>query len=153
MLEAVVEARLKRLEGYGFEVLKLRTPGYNGTKDRVILMPKWSPAAPAFVEIKRPGKSERALQIAVRDDWRARGCDVRDMCSTLEEVDQLCDLLLIKAVWRVQRQWGNTIHLPAHVMKAYTAACAATIWTSAADHNRIMYARGYGPGDGDSKVL
>lgn len=122
MLEAVVEARLKRLEGYGFEVLKLRTPGYNGTKDRVILMPRWSPAAPAFVEIKRPSKKERALQIAVRDDWRARGCDVRDMCSTLEEVDQLCDLLLMAAVWRYERQFGVAL-LPKYILNAFGAAC------------------------------
>jgi hypothetical protein len=155
MLEAVVEARLKRLEGYGFEVLKLRTPGYNGTKDRLILAPVWSPSpkGPAFVEIKRPGKSERALQEAVRDDWRKRGCDVRDMCSTLDEVEILCDTLLMEAVWRVQRQWGNVSHLPAHIRNAYTRACAATIGANAADHNRIMYKRGYGPGDGDSKVL
>lgn len=152
MLEAVVEGRLKRLEGYGFEVLKLRTPGYNGTKDRVVLAPKWSPAPPVFVEFKRPGKTERALQAAVRDDWRARGCDVRDMCSTLDEVSQLCDDLLMVAVWRVQRIWaGNYAHLPAHIRNDYARARDRVLTDTAS--GVITYKRGYGPGDGDSYVL
>lgn len=125
MLEAVVEARLKVLERYGFEVLKLRTPGYNGTKDRLILAPKWSPSpkGPAFVEIKRPGKEERALQAAVRDDWRARGCDVRDMCSSFEEIDLLVARLLCEAVWRAQNA-GNYGLLPVPVRRAYVGAMA-----------------------------
>lgn len=100
MLEARVEAEFKVLEKCGFEVLKLRTPGYNGVLDRMILMPRWSPAPPVFVECKRPGKSERLLQAAVRDDWRARGCDVRDMCDTVEKVRALCRRLLWEAEQR-----------------------------------------------------
>jgi hypothetical protein len=94
MKEAPVEQRLKeRLEGRGFKVLKLTTPGTNGTMDRIILRPKWSPGPPWFVEIKRPGKHERRLQEVVRDDWRARGCSVWPCISTYELVDQLVDHL------------------------------------------------------------
>jgi hypothetical protein len=107
MLEARVEAELKVLERWGFEVLKLRTPGYSGTKDRLILQPRWSPAPPVLVEIKRPGKQERLLQQCVRDDWRARGCDVRDMCDTVEKVRHLCRVLL----WEAEQR-NRTVMLP-----------------------------------------
>lgn len=94
MLERTVEAKLKWLEERGFKCLKLVTPGYNGPPDRLILRPKWSPGAPYFLELKRPGKAERALQEAVRDDWRARGCLVLDMCDTPERVHLTCLRLL-----------------------------------------------------------
>lgn len=132
MLEATVEAKLKKLEGFGFAVLKLRTPGYNGTKDRLILQPKWSPAPPSLVEIKRPGKEERALQAAVRDDWRARGCDVRDMCDTIEKVQWLCDRLLIEAVIRWDREYKRiALTLPMHIWNAYADACGRDIEAAA----------------------
>jgi hypothetical protein len=130
MLEAVVEGKLKRLEGYGFKVLKLRTPGYNGTKDRLILWPTWSPGpkGPVMVECKAPGKHERALQEAVRNDWRARGCDVRDMVDTPEKVEVLCDKLLLEAVqrWCSSGKLGGPFSLPDHIMRAYDAAYYAS---------------------------
>lgn len=113
MLEKVVEAALKKLEAYGFKVLKLRTPGVNGVMDRMILAPSWSPAPPVFVELKRPGKSERALQAAMRDDWRARGCNVADACDTIEDVEQLCAQLVINAVLRVPLHMRY--RLPEHI--------------------------------------
>lgn len=116
MLESAVESKLKWLEGFGFEVLKFKTPGYNGTKDRLILWPTWSPAPPVMVEIKRPGKSERPLQAAVRDNWRKRGCDVRDMCDTIEKVQMLCDILLIEAYFR------STVKLPDRIINGYNQA-------------------------------
>ena len=122
MLESVVEGHLKQLEGFGFQVLKLRTPGYNGTKDRLILAPKWSPSpkGPIMVETKAPGKHERALQVAVRDDWRARGCDVRDMCDTIEKVRDLCNTLLIEAVDRLPTT--EAAKLPRHVIVGFADA-------------------------------
>lgn len=122
LLEAKVEGRLKKLEGFGFEVFKLRTPGKSGAMDRLILNPTWSPAPPALVEIKRPGHVERPLQEARRDNWRARGADVRDMCDTYEKIDKLCDSLLTEAVIR----WSSTaskVKLPDHIWQAYAAAC------------------------------
>ena len=97
MLEGKVEDRLKtRLERYGFKVLKLVTPGNSGTKDRLILRPKWSPGAPYFVECKRPGKTERRLQELVRDEWRARGCLVLDVCDSFNRVERIAyDLMTI----------------------------------------------------------
>lgn len=89
MLESAVESRLKKLEAYGFEVLKLRTPGYGGTPDRLILRPKYSPGAPSVVEIKKPGKYPRALQEAVANDWRTRGVTVHEYCDTYEKIDEL----------------------------------------------------------------
>lgn len=93
--ESDVEKTLRlRLEEYGFEVLKMRTPGYDGVPDRMILMPRYSPGAPMFVEIKKPGKVPRALQKAVMDDWKKRGCIVLDFCSTMGDVEQICHKLI-----------------------------------------------------------
>ena len=90
MLEASVEKRLKqRLEKYGFKVLKLTTPGASGTPDRMILRPSLFPGPPWFVECKRPGKTERRLQELVRDEWRARGLLVLDVCDSYERVETI----------------------------------------------------------------
>lgn len=97
MLEHAVEQRLKRLEDHGFLVLKLRTPGYNGTMDRLILRPKYAPGPPLVVEIKRPGKEPRLLQQKVAENWRERGVDVREYCDTYEKVDVLIATLLYEA--------------------------------------------------------
>lgn len=97
VLESAVEGRLKWLEGRGFKCLKFVTPGVIGVPDRIILRPKWSPGAPYLLELKRPGKTERALQAAIRDDWRARGVLVLDMCDTPEKVHLLCTRLLFYA--------------------------------------------------------
>jgi hypothetical protein len=93
--EAPVEHRLKtELEAYGFKVLKLTTPGTNGTPDRLILRPKWSPGPPWVIELKRPKKHEERLQELVRDGWRARGVLVLDMVDTYEKVDALVERLV-----------------------------------------------------------
>lgn len=95
MKEAAVERRLvSRLTSYGFLVLKLTTPGYNGTPDRLILRPKWSPGPPWVIELKRPGKNERRLQEVVRDQWRARGVRVLDMVNNYDDVDALVQRLV-----------------------------------------------------------
>jgi hypothetical protein len=97
--EKVVEARLKRLERHGFAVYKLRTPGRSGVMDRMILWPKYAPRPPTFVELKRPGEEPRPLQVAVAEDWRARGCDVRQYCDTIEKVDALIEKLVEELQW------------------------------------------------------
>jgi hypothetical protein len=96
MRESVVEVKLKVLERFGFKVLKLRTPGYNGVMDRMILWPTYAPRPPSFVELKRPGKEPRLLQIAVANEWRRRGCDVREYCDTIEKVEALVSKLIIE---------------------------------------------------------
>lgn len=97
VLEAKIERRLvDGLTQHGFKVLKLTTPGYNGTPDRLILRPKWSPGPPWVIELKRPNKTERRLQELVRDDWRERGVLVLDMVNTYDAVDALvADLLMV----------------------------------------------------------
>jgi hypothetical protein len=97
MKEAPVEQRLKdKLEGYGFKVLKLTTPGTNGTPDRLILRPIWSPGPPYVIEVKRPKGHLRRLQELVCAEWSARGVLVLDMVNTYEQVDalvrKLCDI-------------------------------------------------------------
>lgn len=95
MKEALVEQRLViGLTDKGFKVLKLTTPGTQGTPDRLILRPKWSPGPPWVIEVKQPGKHERRLQELVRDEWRARGVLVLDMVDTYEKVDALIRTLL-----------------------------------------------------------
>lgn len=95
MREAPVEERLRKgLESYGFLVLKLVTPGHNGSMDRMILRPFWSPGPPMYIELKRPKKTERRLQEIVRDQWRNRGCRVLDMVNTYELVDALIHSLV-----------------------------------------------------------
>lgn len=96
MRESVVEDRLKVLERHGFKVLKLRTPGYSGVMDRMILWPTYAPRPPSFVELKRPGKEPRPLQVAVANDWKRRGCDVREYCDTIDKVDALVARLLVE---------------------------------------------------------
>lgn len=124
MLERDVEAKLKELEWFGFEVFKLVTPGKTGVMDRMILWPTWSPAPPTVVETKRPGKKERPLQAARHFNWIERGVDVRGMCDTVEKVRDLCDQLLYEAVsrWRDDRPNGPN-ELPPHIMSAFVKAC------------------------------
>ena len=94
MKEAPVEQRLvDKLTAHGFKVLKLTTPGHNGTPDRLILRPTWSPGPPWVIELKAPKKHERRLQELVREEWRARGVLVLDMVDTYEKVDALVAVL------------------------------------------------------------
>jgi hypothetical protein len=99
MKEAAVEHRLvARLSAWGFKVLKLTTPGHNGTPDRLILRPTWAPGPPWVIELKRPGKHERRLQEIVRDEWRARGVLVLDMVNNYADVDALVAYLVIQCL-------------------------------------------------------
>lgn len=99
--ETAVEATLVRhLSNYGFKVLKLTTPGTRGVPDRMILMPKWSPGPPVFVECKAPRKGLRSLQAAVYVDWQTRGTDMRPFVSTIHESKFLADALIAEALKR-----------------------------------------------------
>lgn len=115
MLERDVESRFKWLEGFGFAVLKFYT-SHSGTMDRLILFPKWSPAPPVAVELKRPGKHERLLQEKLAQDWIARGVDVRPMCDTVEKVHDLCIALVREAYFRLTP--SQRAEIPDHIRKA-----------------------------------
>jgi hypothetical protein len=104
--EALIEKRLTDgLTGRGFKVLKLTTPGTNGTPDRLILRPKWSPGPPWMIELKAPKKHERRLQELVRIEWRERGALVLDMVDTYEKVDALIDQLVKKCNSDITYDW------------------------------------------------
>lgn len=118
--DKVERALVDGLEPYGFKVYKLTTPGRSGVMDRMILWPKWSPAPPSFVELKRPGKEPRALQAAVADDWLCRGADVREYCDTHKKVYELCDTLLCGAVRRLPV--CQQAALPTHILTAFNHA-------------------------------
>lgn len=95
MREINVEQRLRiGLETRGFKVYKLVTPGHNGSPDRMILRPYWSPGPPWYIEIKAPGQKARRLQELVHGDWRARGLQVLHTVSTYSEVDALIAALV-----------------------------------------------------------
>ena len=90
MKESPVEKRFKqRFEAHGFKVLKLTTPGTAGVMDRMILRPVWSPGAPFFTEMKRPGKDAERLQELMRENWLLRGVIVTEVCDSYEKVDEL----------------------------------------------------------------
>lgn len=123
--EHPVEERLKWLEGFGFEVLKLVTPGTSFVMDRMILYPVWSPSDPAFVEAKAPGKEPRPAQAETADNWRKRGCDVRQYVDTEDKAIKLCDELLCEAVDRFmsRRAALHSSPLPVHIVQAHKLAC------------------------------
>lgn len=115
--EATVEGTLKWLEGFGFLVLKLVTPAYNGVMDRMILWPQWSPHAPTFVELKAPDKKPRKLQNAVAADWSLRGVDVRAYIDTVERAKQFSRDLLWNALMDVPVD--ERVKLPLHIREEY----------------------------------
>ncbi len=120
MRESTVEQKLRTtLEALGFKVLKLRTPGNSGVMDRMILRPVWSPGPPSFVELKAPGKFERALQAEVSRNWYARGLEIHSMCDTIERVMVLCWNLIIRAVVESTTPYAE---LPDHIKTAYAKA-------------------------------
>jgi hypothetical protein len=95
IIESDIERTLReRLNEYGFKVLKLYTPGNTGTMDRMILRPRYSPGPPMFVELKRPGKKLRPLQVAIGREWKQRGCMVLTPITTPHECEQTCHILI-----------------------------------------------------------
>jgi hypothetical protein len=114
ILEAEIEQKLReRLENYGFKVLKLVTPGRIGTMDRMILRPRYSPGPPMFVELKRPGiKNIRPLQLAIGEDWKARGCLVLEpilgLADMLERCNEMIEMVIID-YRRTRQQLGQIL--------------------------------------------
>lgn len=85
-LETDVESALKKAvkrDIPGALCLKLTCPGYNGVPDRMILCPT---GLIAFVELKRPGKTERTRQTYVQDKMERLGFIVFRSVNTLSRV-------------------------------------------------------------------
>lgn len=93
--ESDIERKFKeRLNDYGFEVIKLSTPGTTGVMDRLILRPVYSPGPPLFVEFKKDNKPLRPLQIARGEDWARRGCTVLKPILNMQDCYKMIDLLI-----------------------------------------------------------
>ena len=89
MLEKVIERRLKReVERtiLGAACMKWVCPGYSGVPDRMILLPG---GKIVFVELKAPGKHERARQEYVHTRLRKLGFDVFPSIDSPAKVDEV----------------------------------------------------------------
>lgn len=90
-LESSIERQLKRtVEGMEDRVmcLKFESPGMSGVPDRVILLPG---GHTVFVELKQPGKHERARQEYVQQKIRDAGFTVFSEVDSPEKIKQVAE--------------------------------------------------------------
>lgn len=90
-LESSIERQLKRtVEGLEDKImcLKFESPGMSGVPDRVILLPG---GHTVFVELKQPGKHERARQEYVQQKIRDAGFTVFSGVDSPEKVRQVAE--------------------------------------------------------------
>ena len=90
-LESSVERQLKRtVEGLEDRImcLKFESPGMSGVPDRVILLPG---GHTVFVELKQPGKRERARQEYVQQKIRDAGFAVFSGVDSPEKIRQVAE--------------------------------------------------------------
>ena len=87
MKESDIESYLrKRVEANGGKCWKWVSPGRRGVPDRIVIMPG---GVVAFVELKAPGKTERADQVHVQKMLRELGCLVYSSVDSKEKVDDV----------------------------------------------------------------
>jgi len=89
MLEKTIETKLKKtIEGLGHGVIcaKLESPGMTGMPDRLVLLPG---GRVIFVELKAPGKHEKARQVYIQDKLRELGFEVFSTVRTPEQVEAI----------------------------------------------------------------
>lgn len=70
--------------GHGVKCLKFESPGFTGVPDRIILLPG---EKVIFVELKRPGKSERKRQLYVQGLLRRLGFEVFSAVDSAEKIE------------------------------------------------------------------
>lgn len=90
-LESSIERQLKRtVEGLEDKImcLKFESPGMSGVPDRVILLPG---GHTVFVELKQPGKHERARQEYVQQKIRDAGFTVFSGVDSPEKIKQVAE--------------------------------------------------------------
>lgn len=90
-LESSIERQLKRtVEGLEDKImcLKFESPGMSGVPDRVILLPG---GHTVFVELKQPGKHERARQEYVQQKIRDAGFTVFSEVDSPEKIKQVAE--------------------------------------------------------------
>lgn len=90
-LESSIERQLKRtVEGLEDKImcLKFESPGMSGVPDRIILLPG---GHTVFVELKQPGKHERARQEYVQQKIRDAGFAVFSGVDSPEKIRQVAE--------------------------------------------------------------
>lgn len=91
MLESYYENKLKtsvQKLGHGVRCLKFESPGFAGVPDRIVLLPG---GRVVFVEMKKPGKSERKRQVYVQGLLRALGFDVFSTVNDLGKIEAIVE--------------------------------------------------------------
>lgn len=87
MLETYYENKLRtsvQKLGNGARCLKFESPGFSGVPDRIIFLPG---AKVIFVEMKRPGKTERKRQLYVQGLLRTLGFEVFSAVNSDEKIE------------------------------------------------------------------
>lgn len=87
MLESYLENRLRqkvKALGCGAKCLKFESPGFSGVPDRIILLPR---GKVIFVEMKKPGKTERKRQLYVQAVMRELGFEVFSSVDSMEKIE------------------------------------------------------------------
>ena len=91
MLESYYEDKLrKRVKalGHGARCLKFVSPGFSGVPDRMILLPGGNLI---FVEMKKPGETERKRQEYVHGILRKLGFEVFATIDSMERIEVVID--------------------------------------------------------------
>lgn len=91
MTESQIERKLKRkLERRVPSALyyKMICPGHTGVPDRMIFL---QGGKVIFVELKQPGKTERARQVYIHSQLRRLGFTVYSTVCTEQQIDEIVD--------------------------------------------------------------
>lgn len=87
MLEKIVEKRLRDgVKSIGGKAYKFSSPGNNGVPDRIVL----HEGKVYFVELKRPGGKQEAIQRVVQKQFRKLGFEIH-VIDTVEKVGEFID--------------------------------------------------------------
>ena len=87
MIETYYENKLRiniQKLGHGVRCIKFESPGFSGVPDRMILLPG---ARVIFVELKRPGKTERTRQVYVQRLLKSLGFEVFSAVNSDEKIE------------------------------------------------------------------
>ena len=86
-IEKLLTEKVKELGGVAY---KFVSPGHAGVPDRLIVIPG---GEVVFVELKAPGKKERALQVQEQERLKALGVRVFSTVDSAEKVAEICRFL------------------------------------------------------------
>ena len=90
MMEKKLERKLvKAVEDCGAAAWKLSSPGRAGVPDRIVLLPG---GRVLFIELKRPGETQRPLQVYVAQQLRILGFPV-EVVDSEEGIGRIVQLI------------------------------------------------------------